>query len=246
MPRELADTDELRGAHFTRVDLSGAVFRDVDLSRIHVIDAMLADADISGYIGGMRVNGVEVAPLVEAELDRRYPERLRMRGTDPASLLDGWTAVDEMWAPTIELATHLPESTRQQRVADEWSLVETLRHLIFVTDAWFGRAVLGEPHPYHPAGLAPTFLDDPRLGLDRNAAPTFEEVLAVRRQRADRVRDYLVSVTPAELTAPRRGNDDAGYPPPSDHTVVQCLHVVMDEEWWHHQYAIRDLDTLTD
>jgi hypothetical protein len=113
-----------------------------------------------------------------------------MRGDDPAGLLDGWAAVDEMWVPTIAAARRLPEAARQQRVAGEWSLVETLRHLIFVTDAWFGRAVLGEACPYHPLGLA----------------PTFEEVLAIRRDRA---------------------------------------RVILDEEWWHRRYAIRDLAAIT-
>lgn len=33
-------------------------------------------------------------------------------------------------------------------------------------------------------------------------------------------------------------------PPTSHHTVLQCLHVVLDEEWNHHQYAARDLATV--
>jgi hypothetical protein len=52
-------------------------------------------------------------------------------------------------------------------------------------------------------------------------------------------------VTDDALAAPRRGNDAAGYPPATDHSVRACLHVVMDEEWCHHQYAVRDLAVLT-
>ena len=44
---------------------------------------------------------------------------------------------------------------------------------------------------------------------------------------------------------PRSNNDAAGYPPATDDTVLDCLHVVMDEEWNHHQYAARDLAILT-
>ncbi len=29
--------------------------------------------------------------------------------------------------------------------------------------------------------------------------------------------------------------------PRKDHTVLQCLHVVLKEEWRHHRYAVRDL-----
>jgi hypothetical protein len=237
--------EELRGARFTRVDMSGATFRDVDLRGAKIVDALLENVELSGLITGLRVNGVEVAPLVEAELDRRYPERLALRATTPDGLRDGWAAVEAMWQPTIDHARSLPESARQERVDDEWSLVETLRHLVFVTDAWFGRAVIGTAPPYHPLGLPPSFLGDvSALGIAVDARPSFEEVLAVRHERMASVAAYLAVVTADELQGPRRGNDGAGYPPPTEHTVLACLHVVMDEEWNHHQYAIRDLAVL--
>ena len=120
---------------------------------------------------------------------------------------------------------------RQERVEEEWSLVETLRHLVFVTDAWFGRAVLGREHPYHPFGLVPAFLrDGSRLGLDPSAAPSFAEVLAVREARVER--GGGPTWTPWARTSGGgrcRGDDDRGYPPPTTHTVLECLHVVMDE-----------------
>lgn len=247
MAKDLSDTDEFRGARFTHVDLTGATFRDVDLTEARILDAMLVNTDISGFMSGLRVNGVEVAPLVEAELDRRHPERVKMRATTAAGLREGWAAVEEMWRPTLALAATLPESARQQRVDDEWSLVETLRHLIFVTDGWFGRAVLGQDQPYHPLGLVAPFLGDgSQFGMDPNAAPTFDEVLEVRQDRVASVRDFLAAVTDDELRQPRRNNDDNGHPGQSNDTVLSCLHVVTDEEWNHHQYATRDLAVLTD
>jgi DinB superfamily/Pentapeptide repeats (8 copies) len=245
VPKDVADT-EFRGARFTRVDLSGATFRDVDLSDVRILDAILDKAEISGMIGRMRVNGVEVAPLVEAELDRRHPERVLMRATTAAGLRDGWAAVEEMWAPTIELAAQLPEDVRNERVDGEWSLVETLRHLIFVTDAWFGRAVLGESHPYHRLGLVPAFLGDgSQLGLDPHAAPSFDEVLDARNGRMARVRQFLESATDDDLAQRVLSSAGDGYPPAGEQTVLACLHVVTDEEWNHHQYATRDLALLT-
>jgi len=245
MPKDVVDSDEFRGARFMRVDLSGATLRDVDLTDAKIVDAVLVNTDVSGLIIGMRVNGVDVAPLVEAELDRRHPERVAMRATTASGLREGWAAVEAMWAPTIELAERLPEPVRHQRVDDEWSLVETLRHLIFVTDAWFGRAVLGESHPYHPLGLAPAFLGDgTQLGLDPHAAPSFDEVLDVRKGRMARVRGFLATATDDDLARQVLSRTGDGYPPAGPQTALACLHVVADEEWNHHQYAVRDLGVL--
>ena len=246
MTKELSDTHEFRGARFTRVDLSGATFRDVDLTGARIVDALLVDFDVSGLIAGMKVNDVEIAPLVEAELDRRHPERLALRATDPAGLREGWAVVESFWRSTIDSARALPPARLYERVDGEWSLVETLRHLIFVTDGWFSRAILGDAHPYDPCGLAPTFLDAQRseLGLDSDAFHSFDDVLAIRSGRMARVGDYLSTVDANELARPRRGADEVGYPPSTEHTVLDCLHVVMDEEWNHHQYAVRDLAAL--
>jgi hypothetical protein len=68
---------------FDDTDLSGAVFRDVDLT----------GATISGLISGLTVNEVEVGPLIDAELDRRYPERIMMRSDNPEELRRGWALV---------------------------------------------------------------------------------------------------------------------------------------------------------
>jgi hypothetical protein len=48
------------------------------------------NADVSGDIEGLRLNGVEVATLVEAELNRRDPNRVKMRAMDPVGLSTAW------------------------------------------------------------------------------------------------------------------------------------------------------------
>jgi len=40
MTRKLSESDEFRGARFTRVDLSGATFRPVDLTGARNVDAI--------------------------------------------------------------------------------------------------------------------------------------------------------------------------------------------------------------
>jgi hypothetical protein len=238
--------EDLHGARFERVDLSDAEFRDVDLTKARLVDALLVDVELSGLITGMIVNGVEVAPLIQEELDRRHPERLLLRATNGPGLLEGLVAAEDFWRPTLELAGSLRPEQLHERVRGEWSLVETLRHLVFVADAWFAHAVLGDARPYHEIGLVPSFLEGQReaLGIDPDAAPSFDDVLQVRHSQMLQLRDFLEAVPPVDLLSSRRGNDDSAYPPPTDHTVLQCLHVVLDEEWNHHQYAARDLATV--
>ena len=157
---DFIDTDDLKGARFERVDLTGALFRDVDLSgtRFHGVEmdrvvirgAELTDVEISGEIGRLIVNGVDVGPLVNAELDRRYPDRPKMRPTDPAGFREAWDVVERLWSGTVERARRLelldPELLHES-VDAEWSFIQTLRHLTFATDSWITRAILGDPSP---------------------------------------------------------------------------------------------------
>ncbi|WP_319460007.1 DinB family protein [Micromonospora sp. RTP1Z1] len=73
-----------------------------------------------------------------------------------------WDTVERLWSGIVARAERLPEAARHERVDDEWSVVETLRHLVFAVDTSVGRMVLGEPMPYHRLGLPPT--DYPTAG----------------------------------------------------------------------------------
>ncbi len=66
---------DLRGADFRASDLSGARFRAVDLSGVVMRGVELVGVDITGEIADVTINGVDIVPLVNAELDRRYPDR---------------------------------------------------------------------------------------------------------------------------------------------------------------------------
>ena len=90
--------------------LSGARIEDADFSnaRLHapnfegakITDAWFYGADISGDLEGLRLNGVEVAPLVTAELERLFPERARLRAADPHGLADAWVMIEDRWQAT--------------------------------------------------------------------------------------------------------------------------------------------------
>ena len=235
----MGGSDEFKNARFWQTDFSGAEFRGVVFSNVVITDAWLFNASISGMIDGLTVNGVEVAPLVEAELDRRHPERLRLRPSDVKGLQEAFDAVDEMWAPTIERARRLPPEKLHERVGGEYSFVETFRHLVFATDAWLIRMVLGVPNAYHEWALPPDLPPD----APPDAGPGLDEVLAVRTERMDRLRDYLSAATDEDLAATVSPPDPDGHPQ-GDTKVLYCFRVVLDEEWWHHQYATRDLAVL--
>ena len=106
----------LAGARFRDVDLSGARFRLVDLSGVVIRGAALIDVDISGWVENLRVNGVDVVPLVEAELDRRYPDRVKMRPTDAAGFREGWSILETLWQGTVERARGMAPELLHERV----------------------------------------------------------------------------------------------------------------------------------
>jgi DinB family protein/pentapeptide repeat protein len=237
--------DELRGGRFVDRDMSGADFRDVLLTGVRMRGVVLRGADIDGDIDGLVVNGVEVAPLVRAELERRHPELVALRATTVEGARGAWSLVESFWAATTARAAALPDADRHRRVDDEWSFVQTLRHLVFVTDSWFSHAVLGEPRPFHPAGLVADYMpDDPALGIDPAASPSFDEVVALRADRMRRVREFLAGADQDDLDRVREPNPVPGYPPAQPRTALSCLHVVFAEEWEHHRFAVRDLELL--
>jgi uncharacterized protein YjbI with pentapeptide repeats len=130
--------DDLSGSQFARVDLTGAEFRRVDFSRsrfrgIDMVGAVLTgvelvDVRIDGEFQNLLINGVDVAPLVEAELDRRSPERAKMRPTDAAGFREAWDIVERLWDGTVARARTLPPDLLHESVDGEWSFIETLRH----------------------------------------------------------------------------------------------------------------------
>jgi hypothetical protein len=192
------------------------------------------------------INGVEIAPLVEAELDRRHPDRVKMRPETPEEFLEAWDLVERLWGETVERARGFEAAQLHESVGGEWSFIETLRHLVFATDAWVRRAILGEPSPWDPLDLpwdeAPGMPGVPR---DRSVRPTLDEVLALRRDRMATVRSLLESLTDETLAADTEPVPGDTWPPSRRFPVRRCLLTVLNEEWQHRRYAERDLDLLS-
>jgi DinB superfamily/Pentapeptide repeats (8 copies) len=247
MPAEYDNTDEFRETRFTNADLSGATFRGCDLRRVKIVDSWLENVNMSGLVGNLVVNDVDVTAFVEAELDRRHPERAQVRQMRTADdYRAAWHTIERHWADTVARAQRLPEPARHQRVDDEWSFAETLRHLVFATDAWASRTVLDVPMPYHRIGVThATYprVDAAALGIDLDARPSYAEVLQVRAERIALMRGIVDALTDGELGRMCSRPPAPGYPEKL-RSVGDCLRVVMGEECEHHRYAVRDLAVL--
>ena len=252
---EFVDED-LTGTRFERVELRGATFREVDLTDARFYNVYLPGAlirgvwlenvDINGEIRNVRINGVDIGPLIEAELNRRYPDRAKMRPADADGFREAYDILERLWAQTVERARGLPEELLHERVDGEWSFIETLRHLVMATDAWVLRAVLGEPAPYHPLGLPHDEMpaDTPNVPRDLTIRPSLDEILTVRAERMATVRQVLADLTDERLAGMTEPVLEPGYPESESFAVRRCLQAILNEEWEHRLFAERDLDVL--
>jgi hypothetical protein len=231
--------EDHKGASFVEADFSDARFRSVIFNGVKISDALLFNVDISGLVANVKVNGIDVTSYVEGELNKRHPERPLLAAGDPDGVRNAWNIVQEFAAATLERARRLPAKQLDVRVDDEWSYLQTLRHLVFATDRWITGPVLRDPQPFHRLGMPNEPHDDVPAGMfDLDAQPALDEVLVVRRERMDRVSQLVATINHEDLDAM------VASPNGGQTSVRSCLHVVFREEWCHDQYAIRDLAVL--
>ena len=107
------------------------------------------------------------------------------------------------WTETIGSARALPEAGLNQNVDGEWSFVQTLRHLLFVSDSWVSRGMLGVRVPHHPLGLPPTGMKAVRVSTS-TPARAWTQVLRLRAERTRMVDRVMTLLTDAELGDERR------------------------------------------
>jgi hypothetical protein len=240
----VSGAQEFEGAMFVRASFKGATLRSCDVSGVTMRSVEVGGLDIDShdlFFGSLIVNGVDVVPLVDAELNRQFPGRELQKARTPDGLQDGWAAVQAAWETTV---SNTPPELVDAHVDDEWSLAQTLRHLVLATDAWFRGGIMAIEQPFHEIGLIFTGAAD--MGFDmsifRTDAPAFDDVLAVRADRQHLVTNFLATVTPELLAEERRNpwdGDDDWHP-----TVGDCARVILEEEWAHLRYVRRDLALL--
>ncbi len=236
----IVGTHEFEGVTLVRASFKGATLRFSDVSGVTMRGVDVAGLDIDSHdllFGTLFVNGVDVVPLVEAELDRQFPGRELQKAQIPQGLREAWLAVQSAWHGTVEAT---PRERVDVHVEDEWSLAQTLRHLVLATDAWLGGGVQRTQQPFHEIGQIFTGAEE--MGFDisifRLDPPVHEEILEVRAERQHQVTDFLATATP-ELLAEERENPWGGddWRP----SVGDCIRVILEEEWAHLRYIRRDL-----
>jgi len=110
---------------------------------------------------------------------------------------------------------------------------------VLATNVWLEGAIFGHAQPLHWIGQP--FAQYAGEGGDMTVfrePGSYDEVLAVRRSHQEMVGDYLATVT-EEALAETRAHP---WAPEHEITVLHCLHVILNEEWEHLRYAVRDLD----
>jgi len=78
------------------------------------------------------------------------------------------------------------------------------------------------------------------MSIFATVTPAYAEVLEVRAGHVAMVGDFLAKVAADELAATHKNPWTPDYP----ETTLSCLHVILEEEWEHHRYAVRDLDAI--
>ena len=237
-----SSTDEFEGASFVRTSFKGATLRFSDVSGVTMRSVDVGGLDIDSHdlaFGSLFVNGVDVVPLVEAELNRQFPGRELQMAQTPEGLREAWVAVQAAWQETV---ADTPPDLVDAHVDDEWSLAQTLRHLVLATDAWLRGGIQQMPQPFHEIGQI--FSGAGEMGFDmsifRAEPPAYDEVLAVRAERQQLVTDFLATATPELLAEDRQDPWGGGWTP----TVGDCVRVILEEEWAHLRYIRRDLALL--
>jgi hypothetical protein len=78
------------------------------------------------------------------------------------------------------------------------------------------------------------------MSIFTTVTPSYDEVLEIRAGRVAMVRDFLTTVTPEVLGEARKHPWNPEY----EEACLSCLHVILEEEWEHHRYAVRDLEAI--
>jgi hypothetical protein len=203
---ETFEKRNMAGAVFHDVNLAQALFDDVNLAGATIHNANLKDVAIDdAYIDGLTIFGIRVDLLIEADLDRRDPERARLRMTDPFDPANVRTVMRRLDEVRREFCATL-RSTEAELVTARpapgaWSVIEILRHLVFAEDLYLNRWILRNDKPWCRLGLLPDFLaKDPKYA-DVGSQPTedLEAVLAAWEGIHAHTRDYVTGVTAEQL-----------------------------------------------
>jgi uncharacterized damage-inducible protein DinB len=212
MEEKMSQTFEhcnMAGSVFRDVNLGGATFEDVNLARATIRNANLEGLRIEdANIAGLTVFGFRVDELIEAELDRRDPERARLKMRDlhdPEAVREVMMRLEEIRAAFRQrLRATDAELLATRPSANEWSALENVRHMLFAEDLYLNRLILQNDRPWNKLGLLPDFLQS-RAGFEdvgREPSDKLEAVLAAWDDVHADMRAFLGDLTPERLQSP--------------------------------------------
>jgi hypothetical protein len=200
------ENQDLGGAVFRRVNLHHAVFNDVNLEKASIRNVNLASASIEdANIMGMTIFGLRIDELINAELDRRDPERARLRMADPHDPTSVRRVIDRLEAVRnafrAALRSALPDHLCKRPAEDRWSAIEHTRHLVFAEDLYTNRWILRNDEPWTRLGLVPAFLAERAAYADVGSEPCddIETVLSAWDAIHARTHAFVQAVTPEAL-----------------------------------------------
>ena len=81
-------------------------------------------------------------------------------------------------------------------------------------------------------------------GADRDARPSLDEVLELRRDRMATARLVIEELADETLSGHTEPVEEPRWPQSRSYPVRQCLLCILNEEWEHRLSAERDLDAL--
>lgn len=228
---------DLSGSVFWGVNLSEARFRDANLDETNFFHTFWKNVEIDGEVRGLVVNGVDVTDYVNRN-DRWYPLRYQLSPKDAVGLRASWCELEREWTELLSRVGDADPSITGTSVNGEWSLVDTLRHLLFAMDKWFTWPILGGRLFCSP-GLPNTESNDEDWpGLNKTDQPNFETVVRLRHEQHRIFSNFIekldVDGLPTTVDVLENGTAQ----------TFMCFHVVLEEEFEHLRYMLRDLEQL--
>lgn len=236
MAEEFEDRD-LSDAVFWGVNLSRALFRDIDLTDARFFHGRFAHMSIDGIVDELVINGVDVTEYVNAH-DRWFPLRTQLEPASPDELSVAWSTLVRLWEDLLGRVSEIGTGIASRSVNGEWNLHDTLRHLVFVHDKWF-RWPLLEEREFAAIGLPNTGSQGGEWpGLDLTRTVSYADLVEMRRRYQERFSVFVESTAwndiPVEVDVLENGRVPG----------AMCLHAVLEEEFEHLRYMIRDLEVI--
>jgi hypothetical protein len=212
---------------FHNVNLYGTTFDDVNLEGARIYNANLRNMTIDdANIAGLTIFGVRVDQLIEAEFDRRDPERVRLRIHDifdPEEVRRVLARLDEVRAEFYaRLRATPPDMLNAHPGPDRWSALEHVRHLVFAEDMYLNHWLLRNEQPWCKLGFLPPFLEgNPAFtGVGDEPTDDLETVLAAWDAIHAGTKAFVAEVTPEIL---KRDTSDVDFGQRSVGGVLQGM-----------------------